>query len=240
MANPRRNSLANTNSNQSSIFANQTSTPTHANSTSSRIIHFLKKPHAFPFLLSVFLFLTWLSLKLQHSNSRFSPPTPTLAHAQQTLNHHDYEDDAKAGLVRFPSGFPSPLAKDTRGWMLDPISLALTHHLSGGAVTCASLHLGEIRPGALRGNHRHHTCNETLVIWGAKTKYRLENSQVVGKGYAEVIIDADEVAVAASPSGTAHALVNVDPIRSSYFIGCQDSIVNYSNSSTDFNVWKDL
>uniref|UniRef100_A0A7N2R5U2 Uncharacterized protein n=1 Tax=Quercus lobata TaxID=97700 RepID=A0A7N2R5U2_QUELO len=68
----------------------------------------------------------------------------------------------------------------------------------------------------------------------------LENSQVVGKGYAEVIIDADEVAVAASPSGTAHALVNVDPIRSSYFIGCQDSIVNYSNSSTDFNVWKDL
>ncbi|XP_075637400.1 uncharacterized protein LOC142609646 isoform X2 [Castanea sativa] len=176
MANPRRNSLANTNSNQSSIFANQTSTPTHANSTSSRIIHFLKKPHAFPFLLSVFLFLTWLSLKLQHSNSHFSPPTPTLARAQQTLNHHDYEDDAKAGLVRFPSGFPSPLAKDTRGWMLDPISLALTHHLSGGAVTCASLHLGEIRPGALRGNHRHHTCNETLVIWGAKTKYRKFNS----------------------------------------------------------------
>ena len=69
---------------------------------------------------------------------------------------------------------------------------------------------------------------------------QLENSQVVGKGYAEVIIDADEVAIAASPSGTAHALVNVDPIRSSYFIGCQDSIVNYSSSSTDFNVWKDL
>lgn len=42
---------------------------------------------------------------------------------------------------------------------------------------------------------------------------QLENSQVVGKGYAEVIIDADEVAVAASPSGTAHALVNVDPAK---------------------------
>ena len=136
MANPRRNSLANTNNNQSSIFANQTSTPTHANSTSSRIIHFLKKPHAFPFLLSVFLFLTWLSLKLQHTNSRFSPPT--LARAQQTSNHHDHEDDAKAGLVRFPSGFPSPLAKDTRGWMLDPISLALTHHLSGMSACCIS------------------------------------------------------------------------------------------------------
>ncbi|KAK7841634.1 hypothetical protein CFP56_015125, partial [Quercus suber] len=171
----------------------------------------------------IFLFLTWLSLKLQHSNSRFSPPT--FARAQQTLNHHNYEDDAKAGIVTFPSGFPSPLAKDTCEF--DGGVCLFT----GGAVTCASLHLGEIRPGALRGNHRHHTCNETLVIWGAKTKYRLENSQVVGKGYAEVIIDADEVAVAASPSGTAHALVNMDPIRR-----CQDSIVNYSNSSTDFNV----
>ncbi|XP_030968541.1 uncharacterized protein LOC115989033 [Quercus lobata] len=128
-----------------------------------------------------FLFLTWLSLKLQHNNSRFSPPT--LARAQRTLNHHDNEDDAKA---EFDGG----------------VCL-----FTGGAVTCASLHLGEIRPGALRGNHRHHTRNETLVIWGAKTKYRLENSQVVGEGYAEVIIDADEVAVAASPSGTAHALV---------------------------------
>jgi hypothetical protein len=69
---------------------------------------------------------------------------------------------------------------------------------------------------------------------------QLENSQVVDKGYAEVIIGADEVAVSTSPSGTAHALINMDPIRSSYFIGCQDSIVNYSSSSNDFNVWKDL
>ena len=40
MANPRRNSLTNTNNNQISIFANQTSTPTHANSTSSCIASF--------------------------------------------------------------------------------------------------------------------------------------------------------------------------------------------------------
>lgn len=44
---------------------------------------------------------------------------------------------------------------------------------SGGAVSCASVHLGEIRPGGFRGNHRHHTCNETFVIWGAKTKFRV-------------------------------------------------------------------
>lgn len=69
---------------------------------------------------------------------------------------------------------------------------------------------------------------------------QLENSKVVGKAYAEVVVGADEVAVAASPSGTAHALVNLDPIRTTFFLGCQDSIVNYTNSGTDFNVWKDL
>lgn len=68
----------------------------------------------------------------------------------------------------------------------------------------------------------------------------MENSQVVGKGFAEAMISAEEVAVAASPSGTAHALVNMDPTQSTFFVGCQDSVVNYSSSSTDFNVWKDL
>ncbi|CAN8308389.1 unnamed protein product [Cochlearia groenlandica] len=52
----------------------------------------------------------------------------------------------------------------------------------------------------------------------------LENHKVE-KGFAEVVIGEDEVAVAVSPSGTAHALINVDPVRSTFFIGCQDSIV---------------
>lgn len=54
-----------------------------------------------------------------------------------------------------------------------------------------------------------------------------------------MIIGADEVAVAASPSGTAHAIVNMDPVRSTFLLGCQDSLVNKKNS-TDFKVWKDL
>lgn len=69
---------------------------------------------------------------------------------------------------------------------------------------------------------------------------QLENSMVVGKAYAEVVVGADEVVVAASPRGTAHALINVDAGRSTFFLGCQDSIVNYTGSGTDFNVWKDL
>ncbi|XLU76172.1 hypothetical protein S245_035225, partial [Arachis hypogaea] len=77
-----------------------------------------------------------------------------------------------------------------------------------GAITCASIHAGEIRPGKLRGNHRHHDCNETLVIWGAITRYRLENSKVPHKRYGEVTIGFDDIIVAASPSGTAHAIKN--------------------------------
>ena len=44
---------------------------------------------------------------------------------------------------------------------------------AGGAAMCVSIHVGEIKPGELRGNHRHHTCNETFVIWGAKTRFRV-------------------------------------------------------------------
>lgn len=150
------------------------------------------------------------------------------------------DDDSKANLVRFSSAFPSQITKDKRGWLIDPVNVARGVGISGGAVSCSSVHLGEILPGSLRGNHRHHTCNETLVIWGAKTKFRLENDHVVDKGYAEVVIGENEVAVVGSPSGTAHALVNVDQIRTTYFLGCQDSEIDYNSSTTDFNVWKDL
>ncbi|CAN1138872.1 hypothetical protein LINPERHAP2_LOCUS10938 [Linum perenne] len=55
-----------------------------------------------------------------------------------------FDDDRDVNLVRFGSG--SGIAKDDRGWLLDPISLALKHGLKGGAGSCASLHVGEIRP----------------------------------------------------------------------------------------------
>ncbi|KAH7522592.1 hypothetical protein FEM48_Zijuj07G0155000 [Ziziphus jujuba var. spinosa] len=233
MANPRRTSYSNTNQSSESSLHGRTSSYT------SSLMQFLKKPHAFPFLLSVFLLLTWVSLRLQHS-AHFSSSSSSTRIQNPGDHHWTQLDDSQANLVRFSSGFPSRIAKDKRGWLLNPITLALDSAISGGAVTCTSIHLGEIQPGAVRGNHRHYTCNETFVIWGAKTKFRLENSQVVDKGYAEVVVGADEVAVAASPSGTAHALVNMDPLRSTFFIGCQDSIIDYNSSTSDFNVWKDL
>lgn len=49
----------------------------------------------------------------------------------------------------------------------------LKMYFAGGALDCSSLHVGQINPGALRGNHRHHTCNETFLISGAETKFRV-------------------------------------------------------------------
>nr|DAD43142.1 TPA_asm: hypothetical protein HUJ06_001372 [Nelumbo nucifera] len=210
MANPRRSSYSNNPSSERSSYSNNPSSEnplqTHFLSLSS-LIYFLKRPHAFPFLLSVFILLTWVFLRLQHLQY-FS------FHQQDQYQENQKwrrEDDGKANLVRFSSGFPSPISRDRRGWLLNPVTAANEAGISGGAITCASVHVGEIRPGGVRGNHRHHSCNETFIIWGAKTKFRLENNDIVGKGYAEVTISAKELAIAASPSGTAHALVNVDP-----------------------------
>ncbi|PIA37837.1 hypothetical protein AQUCO_03000405v1 [Aquilegia coerulea] len=238
MANPRRNSYSNTHQTTPETTSQQTQYLSF-----SYLIYFLKRPHAFPFLLSIFLLLTWVSLRIQVSSS-YSSQQPHHHHHQsqetQKLKRgysYDIEEDKDANLVRFSSGFLS--SRDKRGWLLNPVNAARDAGISGGAVSCASAHVGQIRPGGMRGNHRHYTCNETFIIWGAETKFRLENPKVA-KGYAEVLIGAEEVAVASSPIGSAHALLNVDPIRTTFFLGCQDSVVTYNTSTTDFNVWKDL
>lgn len=121
MANPRRNSYTNNQGSEAPMVQNLS----HSHSVSSLFIQFLKKPHAFPFLLSLFLLLTWLSLRVQHA-SYFSPSFPSVLD-----NKSSKEDDILANLVRFSSGFPSQLANDKRGWLVDPISLALRSGISG-------------------------------------------------------------------------------------------------------------
>ncbi|KAH9603316.1 hypothetical protein KSS87_013412 [Heliosperma pusillum] len=257
MVNPRRSSYGN-------IIISNHQNPENQSISLFSILNLLKKPQVFPLLLTFFIFITWVSLRFQHSSSI-------------PLNSQKWsrEFDLKANLVRFSSSY---LSKDNRGWLLNPISAALDAHISGGAVSCASVHVGEIRPGGMRGNHRHYTCNETFIFWGARLKFRMhlispQNAVVVtfktlitrlsfgvvvdiliyvsafevvsmaltfGLGYAEVIIAEDEVAVAGSPIGTAHAMVNVDPVRTAFLLGCQDGIANYNSSGTAFNIWNDL
>ena len=66
--------------------------------------------------------------------------------------------------------------------------------------------------------------------------FRLENKGLE-KGFAQVLVGVEDVAVAVSPAGTAHALISVDETRSTFIIGCQDSVISYVKSSSDFGVW---
>uniref|UniRef100_A0A2P2IXV9 Uncharacterized protein MANES_09G001600 n=1 Tax=Rhizophora mucronata TaxID=61149 RepID=A0A2P2IXV9_RHIMU len=124
MANPRRSSYA---SNSENPFQVQTF------SMLSSLKHFLKKPHALPFLLSIFLFLAWVCLRLQHSSH--SSSSVYLRGIQE--RKWSKVDDEAANLARFPSGSaPSPIVKDKRGWLLNPVSLALDCGIQGNAFIC--------------------------------------------------------------------------------------------------------
>ncbi|KAL0919734.1 hypothetical protein M5K25_011851 [Dendrobium thyrsiflorum] len=218
MANPRRIGIQLHNHHSTIPLSNHSPPPAVA--SLSCIAAFLKRPSAFPFVLSLFLVLTWLCLRVQRT-----PGSASLRFRAQSQSGRDA--DADANLARFSAS--SLISNDRRGWLFNPIGVALDKGIHG-----------EIRPGSFRGNHRHHTCNETFLIWGAQTKFRLENPHIEGKGYAEVSVGAGEVAVAASPSGTAHALINTDPVRATFFLGCQDSIIDNNSSTTDYKVWEDL
>ncbi|CAA2975093.1 uncharacterized protein LOC111383754 [Olea europaea subsp. europaea] len=173
MANPRRISYSNSSQLPISEPINQfqSQTPQTAANLLNSLKFFLKKPHAVPFLLSFLLFLTWVSLRFQRYSSN-----PSFHQSAYDSNgvalHGGYDKYSDANIVKFPS-FSPIVMKDKRGWLINPVSLALDAAITGGASFCASVHLGEIRPGGMRGNHRHHTCNETFVIWGAKTVFRV-------------------------------------------------------------------
>lgn len=137
MANPRRPSYSAAAGAAISLESAQASPAAQAQRSafsSSSLVHFLKKPHAFPFLLSAFLLLTWIILRLQSGSSyaaasRFS--------SSRDRERGREEDDHKANLVRFPLGSFS----DKRGWLLDPTSVALDSGIRGLSLCRAGLWL---------------------------------------------------------------------------------------------------
>lgn len=145
--NPRRSSYSTGAGNQSisidpnSFFQTQTQTPT--SNVVASVKMFLKKPHAFPFLLFIFLLLTWVSLRLQHSASSSSVKTSSFN--DQDLKWGEKksssaEDDHKANLIRFPSSETlSEITKDKRGWLMDPVSVALKSGIPGEFYVCLCL-----------------------------------------------------------------------------------------------------
>ncbi|XP_024520830.1 uncharacterized protein LOC112342763 [Selaginella moellendorffii] len=142
--------------------------------------------------------------------------------------HFSVGSDTDASLARLPRN-PS---QDKRGWLLDPLKAAAQAGLS-------AVHAGEIQVGAVRANHRHHFCNETFLLWNARALFRLENA-FMDNGYAQAVVGAGEVSIAAAPAGRAHALANIDRHKTLFFLACQDALFNPENPMTDFRIWDDL
>lgn len=126
MANPRRPSYSAAAGPAISLESAQASPAALAQRSafsSSSLVHFLKKPHAFPILLFAFLLLTWISLRLQSSSSSAASRFASSRDSERSRE----EDDGKANLVRFALGSFS----DKRGWLLDPTSVALDSGIRG-------------------------------------------------------------------------------------------------------------
>jgi len=120
MANPRRAIALHIQTQPPPLPTTAAALPPHS-SLASSLLHFLKRPASFPFLLSLFVLLTWLSLRFHHP----SPP-PSLGGRPSVVH------DPEANLVRFPAELhPTPIARDRRGWLLDPVAAARDAGLPG-------------------------------------------------------------------------------------------------------------
>lgn len=133
MANPRRTSVQSQPQSPNPPLlplSASSSDPTHFSSSSSffnSLSLFLKRPQAFPFLLSIFVLLTWLSLRFQRSNSPHHYSSSQFQDPNLSTNH-----DLDANLARFSAvEVPSAIAKDKRGWLVDPVRLALENGIHG-------------------------------------------------------------------------------------------------------------
>ncbi|CAI5459154.1 unnamed protein product [Closterium sp. Yama58-4] len=208
---------------------------------------------------AVLLLLAALLAYLALSHAQPPPPALLLASTSRPPPAVSRRDEEAGGTMRFDGaarvvrlavgvreggggggdGKGADARQDARGWMIDPLAAAVAAGLKGGATSCLMTHVGEVLPEKIRGNHRHHDYNETLVLWGARMRVRNENRDVA-KGFAEVILTADDVAVMACPAMSAHAVVNIDTSRSAYLMACQDGLHDPNDPRSDYAVWSDL
>ncbi|GBG74154.1 hypothetical protein CBR_g17867 [Chara braunii] len=158
----------------------------------------------------------------------------TEALAQQHENRRK-TDSSSSSFVRkmdanaIPKSGVGFLRGDFRGWMIEPLDAVVRSGLKGGATSCGEVNFGSVRPGCVRGNHKHDDKNETIVLWGAWTKIRLrgrESEEEKGRREQdeEVVVGPDEVAVLVAPEGVAHAVINIDDAASTYLVSSQSKL----------------
>eukprot|EP00897_Mesotaenium_endlicherianum_P008043 jgi/Mesen1/7267/ME000373S06333 len=176
----------------------------------------------------------WVSVILVHNWYTASAGDvrigPTLMQQEQ--------EKGQANVVRLssvPGGMPGG---DKRGWIMSPLHAAEQHQL-GGARVCRDVHVGTVKAGHTRANHRHHAKNESFLVWGAAARWRLE-SESSQQAFAEATFEPHEVAVFTAPKGRAHALTNLDKSLTLNLMVCADADWDPSKPDTDYGVWSDL
>lgn len=140
------------------------------------------------------------------------------------------------GLVLLP-GDDDPRSDGEDHWMTSVLDAVDEAGLKGPS-RCLDLHVGTIRPGGARGNHRHKTRDESLIIWGASGRIRVERP---GMGYHDYVVDRDDVVVLAAPAGSAHAIRADDGEGNVMMLAaCSDAPpTDGPDPNTDYRVWKD-
>ena len=122
-------------------------------------------------------------------------------------------------------------------WMTSVLNAVDEAGLKGPS-RCLDLHVGTVRPGGARGNHRHKTRDESLIVWGASGRIRVERP---GMGYHDYVVDRDDVVVLAAPAGSAHAIKADDGEGNVMMLAaCSDAPpTDGPDPNTDYRVWSD-
>jgi|TARA_B100000405_G_scaffold258904_1_gene193916 hypothetical protein len=139
-------------------------------------------------------------------------------------------------LVLLP-GDDDPRSDGEDHWMTSVLDAVKAAGLKGPS-RCLDLHVGTVRPGGARGNHRHKTRDESLIVWGASGRIRVERP---GMGYHDYVVDRDDVVVLSAPAGSAHAIRADDGEGNVMMLAaCSDAPpTDGPDPNTDYRVWKD-
>lgn len=123
---------------------------------------------------------------------------------------------------------PHPFAGDKRGWIGNPFDAL---NLFVGDLAVRDVHIGVIRAGGTRGNHRHHNKHELIIVFGAEMDLRV--GEVTYKS------SADDVLALRCPPGTPHLIHNIDGSgRQVSLVAFVDSEWDPNNPATDYGVWQ--
>ncbi|NLH49732.1 MAG: hypothetical protein GX444_14195 [Myxococcales bacterium] len=130
--------------------------------------------------------------------------------------------DPPATLLSFAIA-PVETSRDARGWVSN-----LLDHLPLPAAGLRNIHIVQLRPGLIRGNHRHHRQNEWIVLCGGPCRV-----VVVWEGRRrEETIVGDVPVMLTLPAGTPHA-IRYEGIGEAFLVSFTDQEYSFEHPDVE-------